>query len=193
MQVSSGVEKNLKKWLEVDPGGVPVEGTVLVPTKMFARCERHKHTADLWLEQFPKVKCVIDLSSEHDPYTISKEFVVKFKLKFTAKMIPSCLQVEEFVRAVEDFRCEFPDSWIAVHCHYGFNRTGFLIASYCCEVIKISPFEAIERFAKVRSPGIKHQHFKEELISRYIYLIPENVKSLAALINDTEDVKSDAK
>jgi len=42
-----------------------------------------------------------------------------------------------------------------VHCHYGTNRTGFLIACYLIEVLKLPIQEAIDIFAKYRPKGIK--------------------------------------
>ena len=80
---------------------------------------------------------------------------------------------------------------IAVHCHYGFNRTGFLVVSYLVEVEKWDVDAAINTFAKSKVgvactqltkasfffkldispfeqvPGIKHAHFRDELRRRY--------------------------
>mmetsp|Transcript_26915 Transcript_26915/g.60167 ORF Transcript_26915/g.60167 Transcript_26915/m.60167 type:complete len:187 (+) Transcript_26915:488-1048(+) len=58
-------------------------------------------------------------------------------------------------------------STIAVHCHYGFNRTGFLIVSYLVEEENWRVDDAIAAFAASRPPGIKHGHFTDELRARY--------------------------
>jgi hypothetical protein len=41
---------------------------------------------------------------------------------------------------------------IAVHCHYGFNRTGFLIVAYLVEEEKWDVDRAIDEFAICRPP-----------------------------------------
>jgi protein-tyrosine phosphatase len=179
----SGVEKNLDKWRRVSAGGANVQGTVLVPTKMFARNEILEHTAEKWLEENRNIRLVDDLSSEQNPYETSCK---KVKLAFVAKSVPTLEQVEQFVKVVQEFRAEFPEYWIAVHCHYGFNRTGFMIASYCCQVLFISPFEALERFAAVRAPGIKHAHFKRELVQRYANFVSLSPR-IEAILNVHEE------
>lgn len=56
---------------------------------------------------------------------------------------------------------------IGVHCHYGFNRTGFLICAYLIEVHRVTPAMAIERFERARPPGIRHASFRAALHVRY--------------------------
>ena len=41
------------------------------------------------------------------------------------------------------------------HCA-GFNRTGFIMCSYLCEAEGMSVDEALDSFAAVRPPGVKH-------------------------------------
>lgn len=38
----------------------------------------------------------------------------------------------------------------------GFNRTGFIMCSYLCEAEGMTVDEALDSFAAVRSPGVKH-------------------------------------
>lgn len=59
------------------------------------------------------------------------------------------------------------DFEIALHCHYGFNRTGFVICCYLIEKLGYSVEAAIKAFQEARPPGIKHSHFKDELFLRY--------------------------
>jgi hypothetical protein len=56
---------------------------------------------------------------------------------------------------------------IAVHCHYGFNRTGFFVVAYMVERMGWPLRDAIDEFARVRPPGIRHLHFIDELWGRY--------------------------
>lgn len=44
------------------------------------------------------------------------------------------LQVADFIRKCSLFIRNHPLEIIAVHCTHGFNRTGFLIASYLIQV-----------------------------------------------------------
>lgn len=48
----------------------------------------------------------------------------------------------------------------------GFNRTGFIVCSYLVEVAGLSIDEALDAFAMVRTPGVRHQDFVEELYCR---------------------------
>ena len=58
---------------------------------------------------------------------------------------------------------------IGVHCHYGFNRTGFFIASYLIERENYSVQQAIDLFIEKRPPGIRHEHFVDTLFGRYCF------------------------
>ncbi|KAF2496835.1 alpha/beta-hydrolase [Lophium mytilinum] len=56
---------------------------------------------------------------------------------------------------------------IGVHCHYGFNRTGFFLVCYLVERLGYSLPAAIQEFETARPPGIRHEHFKDALYVRY--------------------------
>jgi protein-tyrosine phosphatase len=56
---------------------------------------------------------------------------------------------------------------IGVHCHYGFNRTGFFIVSYLVERLGYKLDDAVAEFAQKKAPGIKHEYFVNELYVRY--------------------------
>lgn len=56
---------------------------------------------------------------------------------------------------------------IAVHCTHGFNRTGFLIASYLVQTKDWDVRAAINEFARARAPGIYKQDYLNELIRIY--------------------------
>ena len=59
------------------------------------------------------------------------------------------------------------DPVIAVHCHYGYNRTGFFIVCYLVEILGYKLEDAISEFARQRPPGIRHDHFIDSLYVRY--------------------------
>ena len=45
---------------------------------------------------------------------------------------------------------------ICVHCHYGFNRTGFVISCWLIEEEGYGVKEALEAFKTARPNGIRH-------------------------------------
>lgn len=60
------------------------------------------------------------------------------------------------------------DKAIAVHCHYGYNRTGFLICAYLVERVKgYGVQRALDAFRVAKPPGIRHEHFVDALWVRY--------------------------
>eukprot|EP00095_Tigriopus_kingsejongensis_P004298 maker-scaffold346_size200932-snap-gene-0.7 protein:Tk04298 transcript:maker-scaffold346_size200932-snap-gene-0.7-mRNA-1 annotation:"hypothetical protein CAPTEDRAFT_167250" len=80
---------------------------------------------------------------------------------------PSAEQVDTFVNICTNFVQKNPLEIIAVHCTHGFNRTGFLIASYLIQKDDWSPEAAVEIFAKARPPGIYKNDYIEELFARF--------------------------
>lgn len=51
--------------------------------------------------------------------------------------------------------------------HYGFNRTGYFIVCYLVEREGYRVQDAIQEFGEKRRPGIRHDHFVNELYVRY--------------------------
>ena len=76
-------------------------------------------------------------------------------------------QIQAFVRICRNFIAQHPLEIIAVHCTHGFNRTGFLIASYFIEELDWSPEAAWSEFASKRVPGIYKQDYINDLFERY--------------------------
>lgn len=65
------------------------------------------------------------------------------------------------------FWAAHPQLYIGVHCAYGFNRTGFVLASYMVLWRGLSVDQAMAAFAAARPPGIRHEKFQQELHKRY--------------------------
>ncbi|XP_018798630.1 PREDICTED: mRNA-capping enzyme [Bactrocera latifrons] len=80
---------------------------------------------------------------------------------------PSPEQTQSFIEIVDRFVNERPFETVGVHCTHGFNRTGFLIASYLVERLDYSIEAAIAIFAEARPPGIYKQDYINELFRRY--------------------------
>ncbi|KAK9464541.1 Alpha/Beta hydrolase protein [Lipomyces arxii] len=115
---------------------------------------------------------IIDISRDHPPYAPSSfERIAYHKFPTISKIPPTRTQVHEFIALVDSI-CYTPDGTdlnriVAVHCHYGFNRTGFLICAYMIERMHKPVRESVEDFKVARPPGIKHPHFVDELYVRY--------------------------
>lgn len=88
-------------------------------------------------------------------------------IQLVAKVTPSQEAVNQVVAAAGAFWEKHPDQYIAIHCAYGFNRTGFVLCSYLCQVLGMSVEEALETFAQARPPGVRHAEFVKELHRRY--------------------------
>ena len=87
-----------------------------------------------------------------------------------AKEVPQDKYIQSFVDVVDSFHSKHPNKYVAVHCAYGFNRTGFMICCYLIQSRNSSISEAVRRFKMSRSPGIKHEKFLKELHDRYGHL-----------------------
>lgn len=129
-----------------------------------------EHAPDTFQQKRPNVGLVIDISRETPPY-LSTSFTScdYVKLPTPSRVIPTEEHAKEFIAIVKRFWSE-PENVtkdIAVHCHYGFNRTGFLICCYLIEEFGYTPHDAVEAFKCSRQPGIKHNEFIEHLHTRY--------------------------
>jgi protein-tyrosine phosphatase len=127
-----------------------------------------------------QIKDIIDISHEspvYDPRGLEKGGTHYHKLPTVSKIPPTSSEVLEFVTLVDRLRQEQktrssqekwgPEYYIGVHCHYGFNRTGYFIVCYLVERCGYSVQGALDEFAKKRPKGIKHAHFMDQLFVRY--------------------------
>lgn len=118
----------------------------------------------------PEIYAVIDIGSDTPSYEPKNFKRIKYvKYKTESKVTPDNVTIMKFIELVSELMEErvYNEQFIAVHCHYGQNRTGFLICCYLIEKLCWSVSEAIEGFEKAKPPGIKHVHFKNALYLRY--------------------------
>jgi len=174
------VLQKLQKWGDYESCGDVVRGTRLIPMKTPLSARYVEETCanvltmDILLEEQRKlgreIGLIIDLTN-HDclyeedvPATVRRAHV-----RNVAKAVPSESDVRRACDAVHEFLSsgEVGNAYVAVHCAYGFNRTGFMICCYLVQTLGVSPEEALEIFAEARPPGLKHQHFRNELLERY--------------------------
>jgi len=127
------------------------------------------------VKRFPPLGLIIDLSKDEPPYLTEDPNIPNYtKLANTSKVVPPQEEVRDFISVASKFHESASDKEIFVHCHYGYNRTGFMICSYLIEKLGVPVSESIRRFETARPPGIKHQHFKDELYLRYTPTVNEN-------------------
>ncbi|KAF9401735.1 hypothetical protein BGX21_000801 [Mortierella sp. AD011] len=107
------------------------------------------------LKNTEKVGFIVDISKDEPPYRTSDfeaTSITYTKLPTVSKIPPSKEDVERFIAHCSACWEQKPGVEIAVHCHYGFNRTGFLICAYLIQNQGYTVAEAIRHFESTRPP-----------------------------------------
>jgi hypothetical protein len=127
-----------------------------------------------------EIKDIIDISHDdpvYDPHSFGGS--IKYhKFPTVSKVPPTDAEVASFIDIVDKVRDDqeqrssteagwSKDHLIGVHCHYGFNRTGYFVVCYLIERCGYSVQKAITTFAEARPNGIRHSHFLDRLFVRY--------------------------
>lgn len=174
----------LQKWADYESIGEPVYPTMFLPMKTPMSQEiidnwsledppKHVLTVQELVESQLKVdRCVgmiIDLANHECLYQddLPEGGLEYAHVQLVAKVLPSKDAVDQVERVAKEFWSRHPDQHIAIHCAYGFNRTGFIVCSYLCQAHGMTVDEALASFAKARPPGVKHGKFIDELYARY--------------------------
>jgi len=173
--------KNLEKWKRILPVTEPIAG-IFRAMKTLREVDE-QHTPKVFVHDWSAsagvkhgVRMVVDISHEspvYDPKGLEEGGVEYHKFPTVSKLPPNVDEVRSFIALIDTLRQHlaederFKGSVIAVHCHYGFNRTGFFIVSYMVERLDYRLQDALQEFAEKRAPGIKHAHFVNELYVRY--------------------------
>jgi protein-tyrosine phosphatase len=163
------VYKNYDKWKATEARGDVIEGTRIVPMKIF-KDDDNFHSPMAILNSFPNLGLVIDLSNDEGSYNINRfkdEGIQYTRIQIESKQIPSSNDIFHFINVLKKFITKNPEKDVIVHCHYGYNRSGLMICSFLIEYLKVSVHEALERFKRARPPGIKHQNYIDKLLIRY--------------------------
>lgn len=181
----------LKKWADYAAVGDPVKPTKFLPMKT----PMSKEIIDNWsLDHAPNhtltieelitsqerdhgrhVGLIIDLANHECLYLDdilshnkkTSRILEYAHIQLVAKVLPPKGSIDQVERVAREFWSRKPDDYIAIHCAYGFNRTGFVLCSYLCQAHGLTVEEALEAFAKARPPGVKHAKFVNELYTRY--------------------------
>lgn len=168
--------KNLAKWQAVRPVSEPI-ADIFRAMKTLREIDE-THSPDVFVRNWKgKLKAVIDISHEspvYDPKGLDEGGIEYHKFPTVSKIPPTPEEVKDFIKLVDRLRTspttsdgEGGDALIGVHCHYGFNRTGFFICCYLIEKEKYGVQRAVDLFAACRPPGIRHAHFLDQLFVRY--------------------------
>ncbi|MCJ1309357.1 hypothetical protein MMC25_003016 [Agyrium rufum] len=165
--------KNLEKWQAVKRVSEPIGGIFRGMKTLREVDDTHspKIFAGNWKD---RVKAVIDISYEapvYDPQGLEAGGISYYKLPTVSKFPPTINEVKEFSELVDRVRGDSANDedkrLIGVHCHYGFNRTGFFICSYLIAREGCGVQAALDEFKERRPPGIRHEHFIDTLFMRY--------------------------
>lgn len=174
--------KNLVKWQAVNPVSEPIH-SVFRAMKTLREVDP-SHSPLIFVKDWgSQIKNIVDISHEapvYDPKGLEKGGIRYHKFPTVSKIPPTEAEVDEFILFIDKVREEqkaraaeegwdMKDIYIGVHCHYGFNRTGFFLVSYLKERCGFTLEGAIDEFAKKRPKGIKHAHFLDTLYVRYCH------------------------
>ncbi|PLB41963.1 RNA 5'-triphosphatase domain-containing protein [Aspergillus candidus] len=171
--------KNLVKWQKVPPVSERIADT-FVALKMLREVDE-EHNPQLFAQKYhDQIYAVIDISYEnpvYNPASLERGGIHYHKHPTVSKIPPTPDETRDFIALVDRIQSEITEQMeksgdrkrpvVGVHCHYGFNRTGFLLVSYLIERCGYSVQEAIDEFERRRPPGIRHGHFMDTLFVRY--------------------------
>ncbi|KAJ9611709.1 hypothetical protein H2200_004893 [Cladophialophora chaetospira] len=185
--------KNLEKWKKILPVSGPIghpPDTGIFRALKTLREQDEVHTPSLFIKEWgSKFFAVIDISHDspvYDTASLDRGGIQYHKFPTVSKVPPTVVEVTDFIALVDRLRAEQNSSdptstsdsssttssnaagkTIGVHCHYGYNRTGFFICCYLIERCGYRAQDALEEFARAKPPGIRHDHFIDTLFMRY--------------------------
>lgn len=187
--------KNFTKWKSLQNVSEPLvnPSNSLISPLLAMKTLRNNdeaHSPNIIDKSRPDIIGIIDISADgtsdsYDPQIFER--IKYYKLATISKIPPDTTMIRKFNglvnKILEDYYEEnglqrdddggyhvFDASkgpFIAVHCHYGFNRTGYLICCYLIESLGWSVQDALLSFKIARDPGIKHHHFIDSLYLQF--------------------------
>ncbi|KAG8623815.1 hypothetical protein KVT40_008791 [Elsinoe batatas] len=171
--------KNLEKWQRIRPVSEPI-ANIFRAMKTLREVDE-EHTPKVFTQRWSVksgvsqgVAMVCDISHDspvYDPKGLEEGGIEYHKFPTVSKLPPTVDEVRSFISLIDSLRTKLKEDnvngVIGVHCHYGFNRTGFFIIAYLIERLGFRLHDALELFAEKRPPGVRHDHFVNELHVRY--------------------------
>ncbi|RFU78420.1 dual specificity phosphatase catalytic domain [Trichoderma arundinaceum] len=177
--------KNLIKWQSVKPVSEPIgpKGKPIFRVIKTLREVDEVHCPTVLAEKWGHViKDVIDISKDqpvYDPRGLERRGIHYHKFPTVSKIPPEGDTVDQFIKLVDSIRegqreRAVAEGWpdpeqcvVGVHCHYGYNRSGYFVVCYLVEKCGFALADAIEAFKTARPNGIRHSHFLDKLYMRY--------------------------
>jgi mRNA-capping enzyme len=127
--------------------------------------------ADLLASQGRPLGLVIDLTNTgryYDPAAWGALGIMHQKVLCPPRgRVPSAPSMNHFTYLLVRFFLECPGKHVLVHCTHGFNRTGFMIATWLIRRGGLTVAAALRRFAEARPPGIYKPDYIAELFRYY--------------------------
>lgn len=164
--------KNLEKWKAVQPVSLAIGKMFRAMKTLREVDERHSPRAFV-KEYASQIRAVVDISHDspvYDPKGLEEGGIKYYKFPTVSKLPPTSEEAKDFIALIDQVQAERQrgqEGLIGVHCHYGFNRTGFFLVCYMVERLGYRVEEAIDAFANARPPGIRHAHFIDALHVKY--------------------------
>ncbi|KAF6150743.1 hypothetical protein GIB67_020826 [Kingdonia uniflora] len=128
-----------------------------------------------------EIGLVIDLTNSnryYNPFVDLRNNGIKH-VKIACKgrdSVPDNESVNTFVYEAMQFRFQFSEKFMVVHCTHGHNRTGFMIVHYLMRSqLVYSVTEALQIFASARPPGIYKEDYIQALYTFYHETRPDYV------------------
>jgi pimeloyl-ACP methyl ester carboxylesterase/protein-tyrosine phosphatase len=167
--------KNLEKWQRTQAVSGPLADNLLRALKTLREQDESHTPAKFVAEWKDQIYAVIDISHDapiYDTHTLEDGGIQYHKFPTVSKIPPTPVEVADFIALVDRLRAEMEASSnahkaVAVHCHYGYNRTGFFCCSYLIERQNYGVQQALDAFREAKPPGIRHDHFVDALWVRY--------------------------
>ncbi|KAL6815109.1 hypothetical protein J3E69DRAFT_346801 [Trichoderma sp. SZMC 28015] len=177
--------KNLIKWQGVKPVSEPIgpPGKPVFRVIKTLREVDDVHCPTVFADNWGNIiKDVIDISKDqpvYDPRGLERRGIHYHKFPTVSKIPPDGDTVEQFIKLVDSVReaqreRAVAEGWadpeqcvVGVHCHYGYNRSGYFVVCYLVEKCGFALADAIETFKTARPNGIRHSHFLDKLYMRY--------------------------
>ncbi|KAF4982649.1 hypothetical protein FZEAL_1756 [Fusarium zealandicum] len=177
--------KNLAKWKSVNPVSDPIgpAGNPVFRALKTLREADEVHCPPNFVANWGSiVRDICDISKDqpvYDPRGLDRAGIHYHKFPTVSKIPPQNDEIEAFIKLIDELREKqteraAAENWpdpkncvVGVHCHYGFNRTGYFIVCYLVERCGYDVRDAISAFAKARPNGIRHSHFLDRLYVRY--------------------------
>ena len=184
-QLSEGDLKKLQKWRQDKKFGDIIEGTTIMPCKVFLDEEKwhpHLETSEYFLikdllnhlhQKGIKLSLILDLNRSFDYYNFNDAMTKTSLLRETEykKFILENAEVptDEIVDEIYQILKEYHEKgkYIAIHCFNGINRTGYIVCDFLCRYFGMDADEAIQKFEAARLHKIEHQSLVIKLREKY--------------------------